>query len=116
MLNLEVVIGAYLEAAKFTDCDPDSKDGMADADFSEAFLNSSREDCRNFVNLVHDLEGVENITEEALGNDFWLTRNRHGAGFWDRGLEQLGDDLSFWADTFSTVDLYLGDDGLIYAC
>ena len=27
------------------------------------------------------------------GHDFWLTRNGHGAGFWDRGLAQ-GDALT----------------------
>ena len=29
-----------------------------------------------------------------LGHDLWLTRNGHGAGFWDRGLGELGERLS----------------------
>lgn len=29
------------------------------------------------------------------GHDFWLTRNRHGAGFWDRGYpDEIGDALT----------------------
>lgn len=30
---------------------------------------------------------------EAAGRDFALTRNGHGAGFWDRGLGDLGERL-----------------------
>ena len=31
---------------------------------------------------------------EMAGHDFALTRNGHGAGFWDRGLGEMGDMLS----------------------
>lgn len=49
------------------------------------------------------------------GLDFWLTRNGHGAGFWDRELGPLGDRLTNAAHAYGEVDLYLGDDGVIYA-
>lgn len=52
-------------------------------------------------------------TDEQLGHDFWLTRNGHGCGFWDRGLDE-GNALTAAAKTFGSVDLYVGDDGLIY--
>lgn len=50
---------------------------------------------------------------EMSGHDFWLTRNGHGAGYWDRGLD-TGDALSKAAKTFGSADLCVGDDGLIY--
>jgi hypothetical protein len=50
---------------------------------------------------------------EKSGQDFWLTRNHHGAGYWDRGLE-TGRALTDAAHTFGSCDLYVGDDGLIY--
>ena len=53
-------------------------------------------------------------TASQAGHDFWLTRNGHGAGFWDRGLGKPGDDLTEAAHTFSEVSLVLGDDGKIY--
>ena len=31
---------------------------------------------------------------ELAGHDFALTRNGHGAGFWDRGLGAIGDMLT----------------------
>lgn len=48
------------------------------------------------------------------GHDFWFTRNGHGAGFWDRGFGELGDELSEIAEDSGMVNLYVGDDGLIH--
>lgn len=49
------------------------------------------------------------------GHDLWLSRNGHGTGFWDRSLGELGDRLTEAAHAMGTCDLYVGDDGLIYA-
>lgn len=48
-------------------------------------------------------------------HDFVLTRNRHGAGFWDRGLlGGLGDKLTQAAQAFGPMHVYVGDDGLVH--
>ncbi len=50
------------------------------------------------------------------GHDFWLTRNGHGAGFWDGDWpEPEAKRLTDAARAAGNVDLYVGDDGLIYA-
>lgn len=44
-------------------------------------------------------------------------RNGHGAGFWDRtelDADELGDRLTVLAKEFGAVDLYQGDDRLLY--
>lgn len=51
--------------------------------------------------------------DERISHDFWLTRNGHGAGFWD-GDYADGDRLTAIAKGFGNVDLYVGDDGMIY--
>jgi hypothetical protein len=55
---------------------------------------------------------------DRFGTDFWLTRNGHGAGFWDRYSEGpgkvIGDTLTMVSDTFGEVNLYVGDDGLVH--
>lgn len=51
---------------------------------------------------------------EHAGHDFWLTRNGHGAGFWDRGLGELGDRLSKASKVYGSVDLVIGTDGKIH--
>lgn len=49
------------------------------------------------------------------GHDFWLTRNGHGAGFWDGGWpEPMADTLTNAAKSFGGCDLYVGDDGRLY--
>lgn len=49
-----------------------------------------------------------------LGHDFWLTRNRHGTGFWDRGLGDIGRELTANAHAYGSALLYVGDDGRVY--
>lgn len=49
------------------------------------------------------------------GHDFWLTRNNHGAGFWDGDWpEPFSDELTKAAKAFGECNLYVGDDGRIY--
>ena len=52
--------------------------------------------------------------EAAFGHDFALTRNGHGAGFWDRDSEALpralGEVLTRVCEGFPPVDLYIGDE------
>ena len=57
---------------------------------------------------------IYTYAESINGHDFWLTRNRHGAGFWDRGLEFVGINLTDAAHAWGEFNLYVGDDGLIY--
>lgn len=52
--------------------------------------------------------------DDRAGHDFWLTRNGHGAGFWDGDwVEPVGQMLTDAAKSFGEVDLYVTDDGLI---
>ena len=54
---------------------------------------SDRSDCRDFFDANRaDLRvaHLSGLSWSRLGHDFYLTRNRHGAGFWDeksRGAE-----------------------------
>lgn len=50
-------------------------------------------------------------TWEHVGHDFWLTSQGHGAGFWDRGLDEVGDTLTDSVDGYTDiVGLYLNDE------
>lgn len=62
--------------------------------------------CRNHI--------PEGMFHQA-GVDFWLTRNGHGTGFWDRG-EYNGWQtfLTLEAESFGEAHVYLGDDGLAH--
>lgn len=60
--------------------------------------------------------------EAQAGHDFWLTRNHHGAGFWDRTALKLegadgvtlDDALTNLAHKFGESDCSLGDDDKVY--
>jgi hypothetical protein len=54
---------------------------------------------------------------DSFGHDFYLTREGHGAGFWDRGLGELGDYLTKiakWSGAASDLDDY-ADTGVLSA-
>lgn len=82
-------------------------------------------DCEDFISLArHDLEvyhvGLPERPADHAGHDFWLTRNGHGAGFWDRYYgrdDELVATLSRLTDksqAYGGFDLYVGDDGKVY--
>lgn len=113
---LETVLAAYLEAAAFTDFGPDGEI-PSDLEFSPDALESARADCESFLqsNAALSLEYVQaGRTWDSFGHDIWFTRNRHGVGFWDRGLGKLGDKLTDSAHALGVVYCYLGDDDLLY--
>jgi len=43
-----------------------------------------------------------------------MTRNGHGAGFWDGDWPDDGDRLTKASEAYGTFDLYVGDDGEIH--
>lgn len=48
----------------------------------------------------------------GAGHDFALTRNGHGAGFWDRGFGIVGDALTTIAKAEGSSDIMVGLDNV----
>jgi len=101
-------------------------DNYSEADLSPKALTRILADCARF-----EAENGETIraaidTGEVVcgpdfgelgraGHDFWLTRNGHGAGFWDGDWpEPMADALKKAAKAFGECNLYAGDDGRLY--
>jgi len=62
-------------------------------------------------------ENWEDIQDDLFkaGLDFWLTRNRHGAGFWDGDWpKEVGKRLTKNSHAYGEVHLYVGNDRLLY--
>lgn len=110
----------YLAAALWSSHADDGEpmdDDYEVEDFSPAFLSQAFKDCLDFEMLNRaDLAAyyAAGFDESHAGYDFWLTRAGHGAGFWDRGLDELGDRLTSMADPYGSIDLYVGDDGFVH--
>lgn len=75
----EEFLDGYLTAALFTLSDTGGRVYTAN-DFTRKALIQAQRECAEF--LQANTEAVGDDYYEA-GVDFWLTRNRHGAGFWD---------------------------------
>ena len=70
------------------------------------------QDIKEFIRLAGDEAITEAIGEkgyEQLGHDIWLTRNGHGAGFFDHSYENE-QRLMNAAQALKEVDLYINDD------
>lgn len=84
---------------------------------TEAFLISVLE-CNRFLANAKTYEGgliPENYFEQA-GYDFYLTRNGHGSGFWDKPEiygEKYSEILTEISKNFGEVNSYVSDDGEI---
>lgn len=75
-------------------------------------MSTFREQVQSFVtDNATDLHGID---DEQVGHDFVLTRNGHGAGFWDRGHGERGDRLTAACKPYGELDAYVGDDGRVY--
>lgn len=97
-----------LEGLELTDA---AREHMAEAcrsffTFNAADLLAYVAECENGGRIGYD--GSDGPPEAWAGHDFWLTRRGHGAGFWDRGLGDLGKRLSEAANA-------CGDTGYPYA-
>ena len=115
---LATMVETYAKTLLWTGMDWDDLDENYDLDdVADAAWESMREDCEAFLESVSQMEGdkvFDRIDAEQMGHDFALTRNHHGAGFWDRGLGVLGDQLTALSRPFGESDLYVGDDGKLY--
>lgn len=128
-LDIKKIMISYLECAIWTDEDRlkeentkgyegEIKNLIPEADltisnFSDDSKIKAHEDIRLFLKYAGD--AVEGIDEEQLGHDIWLSRNGHGAGFFDRGYDKdIEKRLMDSAHKIGNVDIYLGDDGLLY--
>jgi hypothetical protein len=69
-------------------------------------------DVTDFVEAnAGDLAGID---AGDIGHNFVLSRNGHGAGFWDRGWGERGDRLHEAAKVYGTMSAYVGSDNKIF--
>jgi hypothetical protein len=93
-----------------------SIDSFSREDIDANSLIKAYTDIKEFIRLAGDIavnEAIEEKGFELLGHDIWLTRNGHGAGFFDHSYENEQQLMSA-AKALKEVNLYLGDDGKLY--
>lgn len=117
-MKLDTFTRSYMETALWSTNDESDESGGEPLDKNYSVNDLAPEavekmvkDCKAFQEshwdlISHNLEGA--------GHDFWLTRNHHGAGFWD-GDWMHGQVLTEACRVYGEVYLYVGDDGHIYS-
>lgn len=113
--DLNKVTQGYIEAIYFTETG-DTGQPPPNVKMSDEAVWHAAADCAEFLLTIAHLlpKWLETQTLAQLGQDFWLTRNWHGAGFWDRGLDDLGKQLTKLAQGQGGCEAYLGDDGYLW--
>lgn len=116
-MQTETILDHYLACLFWSECQENGRpfdDDFYPDDLAPCQREKALETVQNFLALVKE-EGVDisSLNEEQIGHDLCLTSNGHGAGFWDRGLGQLGNKLTELSKGFG-ASLYVGDDGLVY--
>jgi hypothetical protein len=109
---------SYIETALW--CSNDDNETPLDQnycidDFNQEELEKAQKDIESFWEKANKFAGFDSLDDSQVAHDFWLTRNRHGAGFWDGDYpEELGEQLTNLSHEFGEVDIYLGDDSWLY--
>ncbi len=116
-MNNATILKHYTICALWSSVDDDGEpldSAYSIDDISAQTIKQMQADIDAFIESNEELLMESGMSDEQIGHDFWLTRNGHGSGFWDRGLGSIGEALTKASKPFGSSDLYVGDDGLIY--
>lgn len=120
-MSLKTFTTAYIEAALWSSTDNADEGGGAPldqnygpSDIAQETQAVMRHDTRDFYTRHADIWREAEMSDEQAGHDFWLSRNGHGAGFWDRGIGAAGERLTNASKLVGSFDLYVGDDGKVH--
>lgn len=82
---MTVLLRHYLTTALWSSNDEDdlSLERYAIRDISDALMEGSRKDCESFCAQHADDLNRSELDQEQIGQALWLSRNGHGAGFFD---------------------------------
>lgn len=113
-IHISAFLRGYIDAALWTSTDHET-DKPLDKDFdcsdiSLDALTAMKADCDRFQTENEGDLVASNLSEEDQGYNFWLSRNRHGSGYWDKvNDERIGDHLHIAAKAFGEASLYVSD-------
>jgi hypothetical protein len=124
-LECEAFADGYVEGIAWA-CvafEDDSRDGgLEDVELPSDVEETLRQDARDFLSDEHTerlvraaVRRLPGYSFESAGIDYALTRNGHGAGYWDRGLGMLGEALTQLARPYGSRMLGVALDGTIQA-
>jgi hypothetical protein len=91
----------------------DADDQYEIRQFVSAFVQDNHGDYVRYVATREARGDAPRMAHETFGHDLLLTRSGHGAGFWDRGLGELGDRLTEAAKVYGDTSVEVRDGGVL---
>jgi hypothetical protein len=115
-------VDAYIDCALWSSSDDSGEpldQNYSPDDIHPDSLRDIEAVCRDFYDAWSEVwQGAHRPTQwnddQIAGYDFWLTRNRHGAGFWDGDWSTVGYDLTTACKPYGGAYIYVGDDGMLH--
>lgn len=116
--EISEVVDGYLEAMAWANVvhEDGGDSSLSVEDLPPAVVAELTQDVREFLD-----EHTERLIQGAVrrgrysfaraGHDYALTRNGHGAGFWDSGLGMIGDALTAISRPYGERTIYVSVDG-----
>ena len=93
-INIDLFVQAYLHTASWVECESGEN-----TNFTPEAINIARKDCEWFIGRVNQEFGSTDIISRegqdvhyVAAHDLYLTRNGHGAGFWDSPEDYGGQE------------------------
>lgn len=114
---MDQITKGYLECAIWADLpEEEEESNWTINDFSTESQVTAWNDVGDFCAQLQDKKLFDSLLEvsdlEQIGHDFWLTRNGHGTGFWDRNYGELGKKVSEVARKFGECHIFVNNDKL----
>lgn len=109
--DLLAMATSYAETALWSSTESDDEGNMGDPldenhgvdDIDDDAFAAMVSDCESFRDCHADL--LADVEPSTAGHNFWLSRNGHGAGFFDSDAEHA-DELQKATKPYGSVDLY----------
>lgn len=109
-------VNDYLVCALWSSVDDDGTpfdSNFTICDIEPDSVAKAEKDLAEFTEKAGSL--LDGLDMTQVAHDLWLTRNRHGAGFWDGDYpDAIGETLTELAHDMGEAYVYLGDDGKLY--
>ena len=115
MDNFSEFFSQYQETALWSDTDESGTPLECHYDqdsFSSEADEAMLADCRIFFDAHKDK--FNELEPRKAAHSFWLTRNKHGAGFLDGDYPNNGEALAKACKSMGEVTIYVGGDGQIH--
>lgn len=119
MKTIDEFTKKYIQTLIWSSWVEESSHSESEYEPSDDLIERALIDCVKFQNENQELiEREDNENDDSQhGHDFALTRNGHGAGFWDGNyIEEIGKKLTESSEKFGHIDVWFDDETKLAEC